>query len=64
MTGSYVLLKLPNGSQVAYDVVDVDLEALRAAEAAQAAEAGLETATRTDRVGRYDLQRTRFEIRC
>jgi hypothetical protein len=43
VTGSYVLLKLPNGSQVAYDVVDVDLGALREAEAAQAAEAGLET---------------------
>lgn len=42
VTGSYVLLKLPNGSQVAYDVVDVDLEALKAAEAAQAAEAGVD----------------------
>ena len=40
VTGSYVLLKLPNGSQVAYDVVDVDLEALSAAEAARAAETG------------------------
>jgi hypothetical protein len=37
VTGSYVVLKLPNGGQVAYDVVDVDLQALRAAEAAAAA---------------------------
>ena len=34
VNGSYVVLKLPNGSSVAYDVGDVDLEALRAAEAA------------------------------
>jgi hypothetical protein len=37
VTGSYVVLKLPNGSQVAYDVIDVDLQALRAAEEAAAA---------------------------
>ena len=36
VSGSYVVIKLPNGSQVAYDVIDVDLEALRAAEAAAA----------------------------
>jgi hypothetical protein len=42
VTGSYVLVKLPNGAQVAYDVVDVDLDALRAAEAAEAAAAGAE----------------------
>lgn len=40
INGSYVVLKLPNGSQLAYDVVDVDLPALRAAEAASAAAAG------------------------
>ena len=40
VNGSYVVLKLPNGSQVAYDVGDVDLEALRAAEAAAQAAAG------------------------
>ncbi len=40
VNGSYVVLKLPNGSQVAYDVIDVDLQALRAAEAAAAAAAG------------------------
>lgn len=37
VNGSYVVLKLPNGSQLAYDVGDVDLQALRAAEAAAAA---------------------------
>jgi len=36
VTGSYVMIKLPNGSQLAYDVADVDLQALRAAEAAAA----------------------------
>ena len=34
ITGSYVMLKLTDGRQVAYDVADVDLAALRAAEAA------------------------------
>jgi hypothetical protein len=37
VTGSYILLTLADGRQVAYDVADVDLEALRAAEAAIAA---------------------------
>lgn len=36
VTGSYVMLKLADGRQVAYDVADVDLVALRAAEAATA----------------------------
>jgi hypothetical protein len=36
LTGSYIMLKLPNGAQVAYDVADVDLDVLRAAEAAAA----------------------------
>ncbi len=41
LTGSYIMLKLGDGRQVAYDVADVDLELLRAAEAdAEAAEAG------------------------
>jgi hypothetical protein len=39
LTGSYIMLKLANGGQVAYDVGDVDLEALRAAEAQAEAEA-------------------------
>jgi hypothetical protein len=34
ITGSYVMLKLADGRQVAYDAADVDLAALRAAEAA------------------------------
>jgi hypothetical protein len=36
ITGSYVMLKLADGRQVAYDVADVDIAALRAAEAATA----------------------------
>jgi hypothetical protein len=32
VTGSYLMATLPGGQQVAYDVADVDLEALRAAE--------------------------------
>jgi len=43
ITGSYVMLKLADGRQVAYDVADVDIAALRAAEAAEAAAAGVET---------------------
>jgi len=34
ITGSYVMVVLPNGSKVAYDVADVDVEALRRAEEA------------------------------
>jgi len=34
LTGSYVMLELADGRWVAYDVADVDLDALRAAEAA------------------------------
>jgi hypothetical protein len=34
LTGSFIMIELENGAQVAYDVADVDLEALRAAEAA------------------------------
>ena len=37
ITGSYVMLKLADGRQVAYDVADVNIAALRAAEAAAAA---------------------------
>lgn len=36
LTGSYLMVTLPGGGQVAYDVRDVDLEALHAAEAAAA----------------------------
>jgi hypothetical protein len=40
LTGSYLIVTRPDGSRVAYDVADVDLEALRAGEAtAPAAEA-------------------------
>ncbi len=34
LTGSYLMLQMPDGRHVAYDVADVDLDALRAAEAA------------------------------
>ena len=34
LTGSYIMLSLPNGQKMAYDVADVDVDALRAAEAA------------------------------
>ena len=40
VTGSYVMLELADGRKVAYDVADVDLDALRAQEAAAAAESG------------------------
>jgi hypothetical protein len=40
LTGSYIMLKLGDGRQVAYDVADVDLDALRAAEAAAAVPQG------------------------
>ena len=33
LTGSYIMLSLPNGQKMAYDVADVDVDALRAAEA-------------------------------
>ena len=36
LTGSYLMLQMPDGRNVAYDVADVDLDALRAAEAAAA----------------------------
>ena len=37
ITGSYLMVRLANGQRIAYDVADVDLEALRRAEAASAA---------------------------
>jgi hypothetical protein len=40
LTGSYIMLKLADGRQVAYDAADVDLDALRAAEAAAAGPQG------------------------
>ncbi len=40
VTGSYVMIVLADGSQVAFDVADVDLAALREAEAAAAAVVG------------------------
>jgi hypothetical protein len=42
VTGSYVLLTLPEGRQVAYDVADVDIDALKRAEAAQQAASATE----------------------
>jgi hypothetical protein len=39
LTGSYIMLEMADGRHVAYDVADVDLDALRAAEAAAGEEA-------------------------
>ena len=39
VTGSYLMLEMADGSKVAYDVADIDLEALRRAEALAASEA-------------------------
>lgn len=36
VTGSYVMIEMPGGGKVAYDVADIDLDALREAEAALA----------------------------
>jgi hypothetical protein len=47
LTGSYIMLEMPDGRHVAYDVADVDLDALRAAEAA-AVEGEAEAATAED----------------
>lgn len=38
LTGSYIMLEMADGRHLAYDVADVDLDALRAAEAAAAPE--------------------------
>jgi len=51
LTGSYVMLELADGRWVAYDVADVDLDALRAVEAA-AVEAAAEESTATLSGGR------------
>ena len=48
LTGSYLMLQMPDGRHVAYDVADVDLDALHAAEAAAApAEAEAEAPAET-----------------
>lgn len=48
VTGSYVMLEMDGGGKVAYDVADIDLDALREAEAAtQEAEVAAEEATAT-----------------
>jgi hypothetical protein len=51
VTGSFVMVQLPNGSQMAYDVADVDLAALRADEAARAAASGAPAETEQGRAG-------------
>ncbi len=45
LTGSYLMLQMPDGRHVAYDVGDVDLDALRAAETASAS---VETETESE----------------
>jgi hypothetical protein len=37
VTGSYVMLEMPGGGKVAYDIADIDLDALQSAEAGAAA---------------------------
>ena len=54
VTGSYLMVTLPNGQQVAYDVADVDLEALRAAER-QAGETAAAAAAVPDLAGSRGL---------
>lgn len=49
ITGSYVTLELADGSRVAYDIADVDLEALRAAEQAADATGGTESPPKSSR---------------
>jgi len=44
VNGSYLMLETENGTRVAYDVADIDLDALRRAEAAVAAEQPVESA--------------------
>jgi hypothetical protein len=61
LTGSYIMLKLADGRQVAYDVADVDLDALRAAEAAAAGPQG-ETAGVEEEVGRLSGGRTLKDV--
>jgi hypothetical protein len=58
ITGSYVMLQLPDGRQVAYDVNDVDLEALRAAEAAAAAASAVDGSESDRAVDRRDALST------
>ena len=48
VTGSYVMLEMPDGRHVAYDVADVDLAALRAAEAEAAGQAAEADAGKPD----------------
>jgi hypothetical protein len=57
LTGSYIMLKLADGRQVAYDAADVDLDALRAAEAAEAGPQG-ETAGAEQDTGTLSSGRT------
>ena len=62
LTGSYIMLKLGDGRQVAYDVADVDLDALRAAEAAAAGPQGESNRRRSGAPARFRvaaLSRTR-----
>ena len=58
LTGSYIMLKLADGRQVAYDVADVDLDALRAAEAAAAGPQGETAGAEEEVVGTLSGGRT------
>jgi len=54
VNGSYLMVTLPGGQQVAYDVADVDLEALRAAES-RAAEPAAPTTVAPELAGSREL---------
>jgi hypothetical protein len=58
LTGSYIMFKLADGRQVAYDVADVDLDALRAAEAAAAGPPGETAGAEEEVVGTLSGGRT------
>jgi len=61
VTGSYVMLEMPGGGKVAYDVADIDLDALRDAEAVVEETATEEASTSLGRAGALTLPETAAE---
>jgi hypothetical protein len=64
VTGSYLMLEMDDGSKVAYDVADIDLDALRRAEAEAAAATGTVTEAAEEKatLGAMGALRTPEEI--
>jgi hypothetical protein len=62
VTGSYLMLEMADGSKVAFDVADIDLDALRRAEAAAATEAEPEPAEEKATLGSMGALRALEEI--